>query len=143
MSPSEPSSCTARIRPLVAQTFETSSIAISASSVAGAGAAVLLVVEEAEDPLVAVELDDVPRELVRRVDLRRARRDPLARERADELAELALLVAQDVPGQRAQWRRVSSRCSSAGTNLLTSTISSAGTFALRAASTIASGDGAS
>ena len=33
LSPSEPSSCTARISPLVAQTFETSSIATSASSV--------------------------------------------------------------------------------------------------------------
>ena len=33
LSPSEPSYCTARISPLVAQTFETSSIAISASSV--------------------------------------------------------------------------------------------------------------
>src|SRR6188472_1436843 len=33
LSPSDPSSCTARISPLVAQTFETSSIAIRASSV--------------------------------------------------------------------------------------------------------------
>src|SRR4029079_5745640 len=33
LSPSEPSSCTARIKPLVAQTFETSSIATSESSV--------------------------------------------------------------------------------------------------------------
>ena len=33
LSPSEPSSCTARMSPLVAQTFETSSIATSASSV--------------------------------------------------------------------------------------------------------------
>ena len=31
-SPSDPSSCTARITPLVAQTFETSSITVSASS---------------------------------------------------------------------------------------------------------------
>ena len=60
-----------------------------------------LVEEEAEDVVLAEELDDVPRELVRLVDLGRARRDPLARERADELAELALLVGQDVPGHAA------------------------------------------
>ena len=62
------------------------------------GAADLLVEEEPEDALVAEELDDVPRELVRRVDLRRARRNPLAGEGAHELAQLALLLAQDVPG---------------------------------------------
>src|SRR5581483_10269312 len=44
-----------------------------------------------------VELDDVPRELVRGVDLRRTGRDPLARERADEVAQLALLRGQVVP----------------------------------------------
>ena len=33
LSPSDPSSCTARMSPLVAQTFDTSSIAMSASSV--------------------------------------------------------------------------------------------------------------
>ena len=60
---------------------------------AGAGAAVLLVEEQPEDPVLAEELDDVPRELVRGVDLGRARRDPLARERAYQLADLALLVA--------------------------------------------------
>ncbi len=48
--------------------------------------------------MLAEELDDVPRELVRLVDLRGARRDPLARERADELADLELLVGQRLPG---------------------------------------------
>ena len=48
--------------------------------------------------MLAVELDDVPRELVRLVDLRGARRDALARERADELADLELLVGQRLPG---------------------------------------------
>ena len=132
--------------PLVAQTFETSSIAIEREQRPGAGAAVLLVEEEAEDALVAEQLDDVPGELVRRVDLRRARRDPLARERADEVAELPLLVGQDVPGHARSLRtgRPAQLASdSAGTNLLTSTILSAGTFARRAASTIASGEGAS
>ena len=47
---------------------------------AGAGAAVLLVEEEPEEAVLAEELDDVPGELVRLVDLRRPRRDPLARE---------------------------------------------------------------
>ncbi len=67
---------------------------------AGAEPAVLLVEEEAEDVVLAEELDDVPRELVRLVDLGRARRDPLARELADEIAQLALLVGEDVPGHQ-------------------------------------------
>ena len=61
----------------------------------------LLVEEQAEDVVVAVELDDVPRELVRLVDLRRPRGDALARERADEVADLALLVAELVPRHAA------------------------------------------
>ena len=65
---------------------------------ARARAAVLLVEEETEDLVLAEELDDVPGELVRLVDLGRARGDALARERADELANLALLVGEDVPG---------------------------------------------
>ena len=73
----------------------------------GAGAAVLLVEEEPEDAVLAVELDDVPRELVRLVDLGRARRDAVARERADELADLELLVGQRLPGHgRSLGRRV-------------------------------------
>ena len=48
--------------------------------------------------MLAEELDDVPRELVALVDLGRPRRDPLARQRADELPELALVVGQHVPG---------------------------------------------
>ena len=67
---------------------------------AGAGAALLLVEEQPEQLVLAEELDDVPRELVRLVDLGRARRDALARERAHELADLPLLVGQDVPGHR-------------------------------------------
>ena len=58
----------------------------------------LLVEEEPEDAVLAEELDDVPRELVRLVDLGRARRDPLARERPHELADLELLVGQRLPG---------------------------------------------
>ena len=77
---------------------------------AGAEPAVLLVEEEAEDVVLAEELDDVPRELVRLVDLGRARRDPLARELADEIAQLPLLVGQDVPGPwRAKDRTGSAR----------------------------------
>ena len=44
--------------------------------------------------MLPVELDDVPRELVRGVDLRRPRLDPLARENPHELEDLSLLVAQ-------------------------------------------------
>src|SRR5262249_40143229 len=65
---------------------------------AGAGAARLLVEEKAEDTVLAEELDDVPRELVRLVDLRSARRDPVASKRANEVAELELLGGQDLPG---------------------------------------------
>ena len=81
---------------------------------AGAEPAVLLVEEEPEDVVLAEELDDVPRELVRLVDLSRARRDPLARELADEIAQLALLVGQDVPGHAAILRgdSIPSECSS-------------------------------
>src|SRR4026209_2665352 len=76
----------------------------------GARAARLLVEEEPEDALVTEQLDDVPRKLVRRVDLRRAGRDPLARERPDEVAQLPLLVGQHVPGHAtkcmaATWSR--------------------------------------
>ena len=48
--------------------------------------------------MLAEDLDDVPGELVRLVDLGRARRDPLPRERPHELADLALLLGEDVPG---------------------------------------------
>ena len=65
---------------------------------AGAEASVLLVEEQPEDVVLAEELDDIPRELVRLVDLRSARRDPLARQRPDEVTDLALLVGQLVPG---------------------------------------------
>ena len=58
----------------------------------------LLVEEEPEHALVAEQLDDVPGELVRRVDLGRARSDPLPRERAHVVAKLTLLVGQHVPG---------------------------------------------
>src|SRR5207237_4575667 len=68
---------------------------------ARAEAAVLLVVEDPEELVLAEELDDVPRELRALVDLGRPRRDPLAREGADELADLALLVAERVDGHAA------------------------------------------
>ena len=54
--------------------------------------------EEREDVVLAVQLDDVPGKLVRLVDLRRARRDPLVRQGANEVADLTLLVAELVPG---------------------------------------------
>ena len=72
----------------------------------GAEAAVLLVVEDAEDPVLAEELDDVPRKLGRLVDLGRARRDALARELADQLADLLLLLGQRL-GRHARNPRAS------------------------------------
>ena len=65
---------------------------------ARAGSAPLLVEEQAEQLVLAEELDDVPRELVALVDLGRPRRDPLTRQGADELPELALFLGQHVPG---------------------------------------------
>ena len=64
----------------------------------GAEPSVLLGEEEPEDVVLAEQLDDVPRELVRLVDLGGARRDPLARELPHEVAQLALLAVQDIPG---------------------------------------------
>ena len=78
------------IRPLVAQTFEISSIGDERRERAGGGAAVLLGEHQAEEAVLAEELDHVPRELGAVVDLGRARRDALARERPDEVADLAL-----------------------------------------------------
>ena len=85
----------------MAQTFETSSIAASASSAPGPGAAVALLEEEPEQALLAIELDDVPGKLVRLVDLGRPRRDPLRRERAHEREQLALVVTERRPGEGA------------------------------------------
>ena len=64
----------------------------------GAEAAVRLVEEEAEDVVLAEELDHVPGELVGGVDLGRPRRDALPRERSDEVAKLALLRCELIPG---------------------------------------------
>jgi hypothetical protein len=54
----------------------------------------LLVVHHPEQVVLAKDLDDVPGELGGPVDLGGARRDLLARDRPDELADLALLVVQ-------------------------------------------------
>ena len=102
LMPSEPSSCTAMISPLVAQTFESSSIVDEGHQRALADAAVLLVEHDAEEVVLAEDLDDVPRELAGLVDLGRAGRDALARERPHELANLALLVVQRVEGAHRQ-----------------------------------------
>ena len=86
------------IRPLVAQTFESSSIATSVISALAPMPPYSSSNMIAEEVVLAEDLDDVPRELGGLVDLGRARRDPLARERAHELADLALLVGQRVEG---------------------------------------------
>jgi len=51
--------------------------------------------------VLAEELDDVPRELRAFVDLGRPRRDPLARENANQVADLTLLLAQGLVGHAA------------------------------------------
>ncbi len=51
---------------------------------------------KAEDLVLAEDLDEVPGELPGLVDLGRARRDALARERANELADLALILRERV-----------------------------------------------
>ena len=98
LMPSEPSSCTAMIRPLVAQTFESSSIVTSVIS------------ELSPMPPYSSSYMTPKRSFSRKssttshgnsaalVDLGRPRRDALARERAHELADLALLVGQRVEG---------------------------------------------
>ena len=48
--------------------------------------------------MLAKELDHVPWELVRRVDLRGAWGDAVAGERAHELPDLLLLLGQRLPG---------------------------------------------
>src|SRR5262249_55423427 len=53
--------------------------------------AVLLVGERPEDPVLAEELDDVPGELGRLVDLGGPRRDPFPGERPHQVSYLALL----------------------------------------------------
>src|SRR5581483_11982944 len=57
-------------------------------------AAVLLVEEERIEVVLAVELDDVPGELVRGVDLGCTRRNAFPRDRPHQLVELLLLVCQ-------------------------------------------------
>src|SRR5438105_39494 len=65
---------------------------------ARARAAVLLLERQPEDLVLAQQLDHVPGELGRLVDLGRAWSDVLARKRAHEVADLALLVRQRVAG---------------------------------------------
>ena len=61
---------------------------------AGARAAEALLEREAEDLVVAQELDHVPGELALLVDLGRTGRDALAGQGADEVADLALLAGE-------------------------------------------------
>ena len=94
--PSEPSSCEAMIRPLVAQHLRQLLDRHEGQQRARADAAVLLVEHHPEEVVLAEELHHVPRKLAARVDLGRARRNPLARERPHQPANLALLVGQRI-----------------------------------------------
>ena len=88
------------IRPVVAQTFESSSIATSTISAPVPVPPYCSSNGQAEELVLAEELDHVPRELALLVDLGRARGDALAGERAHEVADLALLVGQRVEGRK-------------------------------------------
>jgi len=94
--PSEPSSWTARINALVPHTFATSSIATSVISALAPTPPCSSSKHEPEQTVLAEELDHVPRKLRCLVDLRGARLDPLAGERAHELPDLTLLGRQRV-----------------------------------------------
>jgi len=72
-----------------------------APAIAEDGRHVVPVAQTFEISSIEEEVDDVPRKLGALVDLGRPRRDPLTRERADELADLALLVAQRVDDHAA------------------------------------------
>ena len=98
LSPSEPNSCTASSKTTRRADLRDLLDRDQGEQRAGARASPLLVEEQPEQLVLAKDLDHVPRKLVRLVDRSRTRRDALARERADELANLALLLGQDVPG---------------------------------------------
>ncbi len=63
---------------------------------AGAGAAVLLPERQSEDVVLGQQLADVPRVLGARVDVVRARRDPLLGDLADRVAEVEVLLRDRV-----------------------------------------------
>ena len=101
-SGSAPSSWTARIRPLVAQTRLICSTARQTVSSCAAEPAVRLGERQPEDVVGGEELLDVPGELGRLVDLGGARRDLLVGQHADRVAEHLLLLGQAVgPGVRS------------------------------------------
>ena len=93
---SVPSSCTIRISALEAQAFAISSIGDVEHQRAGAGAAVLLVERQPEQVVLGEQLAQVPRVLGLGVDLGRARRDLLAHDLADRVAEVDMVVGERV-----------------------------------------------
>src|SRR2546421_819293 len=68
---------------------------------ARAGAPMLLVEHDPEQVVLPEELPDVPRELGAPVDLGRTRRNSLARENANQVADLTLFLAQRLTGHGA------------------------------------------
>ena len=91
---SVPSSWIIRISAHAADACASSSTATCSISVPVPGAAVLLVERQREHVLLGEQAADVPRVLVGRVDLRRARRDPLPRELPDHGAEVLMLLGK-------------------------------------------------
>ena len=90
------------IRPVVAQTFDSSSTATMTISAPVPVPPYCSSKGRPKQLVLAEELDHVPRELALLVDLGRARRDALAGERAHEVADLALLVGQRIVGHEAE-----------------------------------------
>ncbi len=105
LSPSEPSSCTARMSADVPQTFPTSSIAMSERSAPVPSPPYCSSKKRPKMSFSRKSSTTSHGNSCESVDLRRARRDPLARDLADEIAQLPLLVGQDVPGHAAILRR--------------------------------------
>ena len=175
LSPSEPSSCTARMSPLVAQTFETSSIATSESSVPVPVPPTSSAKKSPKipwsrkssttshgnscDASISAARGAIRSRATVRTSSRSSRCSSLRTSQGTGRSLGRRAVSQQLRRRRRRLQgsappqaedpsrtfllRTGQASISAGTNLLTSTILSAGTFARRAASMIASGDGAS
>ena len=93
---SEPSSCTIRIRALEAQALAISSTAICSISVPVPVPAVLLLEGQGEDVVLGQQLAHVLRVFRLLVDLSSPRRDPLAGDLPDRLAEVEQVLGDRV-----------------------------------------------
>ena len=111
---SVPSSWTIRISALEAHALATSSIATLSISVPVPVPPYSSLERQPEQVLLGEQLADVPRVLGLGVDLRRARRDPLAHDLADRVAEVELLRRSARTCQRARSSMIRRRVFAAG-----------------------------